>query len=115
MPALLHLGICTTSWALGLNDFHHPYTFQVSYVFPPSTLVPLILFKFLAEHVNAQLRLLILVAPCWMEAPWLPTVLNVLVVSHHKRSYHGSFGGPCAKGSAMSALTLWLFSDVLCR
>ena len=62
---------------LGLNAFSHPWTFQVSYVFPLPALVPLVLSKFL-EHVKAQLRHLILVAPCWMEAPWLPTVLNML-------------------------------------
>ena len=63
---------------LGLNAFSHPWTFQVSYVFPPPALVPLVLSKFLAEHVNSQLRWLILVAPCWMEAPWLPTALKML-------------------------------------
>ena len=57
----LHLG------TLGLNAFNHPWMFQVSYVFPP-TLVPMVLSKFLAEHVKGQLRHLILVAPCWMEA-----------------------------------------------
>ena len=65
-------------WALGLNAFSHPWNFQVSYVFPPLALVPLVLSKFLAEHVNGQLRHLILVAPWWMEAPLLPTVLNML-------------------------------------
>ena len=64
--------------ALRLNAFSHPWQFQVSYVFPPLALVPLVLSKFLAEHVNGQLRHLLLVAPCWMEAPWLPTVLNML-------------------------------------
>ena len=38
--------------ALGLNAFTHPWTFQVSYVFPPLALVPLDLSKFLAEHVS---------------------------------------------------------------
>ena len=47
-------------------------------MFPPPTLVPLVLYKFLAEHVKGQLRLLLLVAPCRMEAPWLSTVLNML-------------------------------------
>ena len=61
-----------------MNAFSHPWTFQVGYVFPPPALVPLVLSKFLAEHVNSQLRWLILMAPCWMEAPWLPTVLNML-------------------------------------
>ena len=65
--------------ALGLNAFCHPWKFQVSYVFPPLALVPLVLSKFLAEHVNGQLRYLLLVAPCWVEAPWLPTDLNMLV------------------------------------
>ena len=31
--------------ALGLNAFSHPWTFQVSYVFPPSVLVPLVFAK----------------------------------------------------------------------
>ena len=30
MPALLHLGISTTSGGLGLNAFNHPWMFQVS-------------------------------------------------------------------------------------
>ena len=50
--------------ALGLNAFSHAWTFQVGYVFLPLALV---LSKFLAEHVNGQLRHLILVVPCWME------------------------------------------------
>ena len=45
-------------------------------MFPPPTLVPLVLSKFLVEHVEGQPGLLILVVPCWMKAPWLPTVLN---------------------------------------
>ena len=72
LDTLLPLG------ALGLNAFSHPWTFQVSYVFPPLALVPHVLSKFLGEHVNVQLRWLILVAPCWVEASWLPTVLNML-------------------------------------
>ena len=63
--------------ALGLNAFNHPWTFQVSHVFPTPTLVPLVLSKSLVEHVNSQIRHLILVAPCLMEVPWLPTVLNI--------------------------------------
>ena len=63
--------------ALGLNAFNHHGMFQVSYIFPPA-LVPLVLSKFLTEHVKGQLRHLILVAPCWLEAPWPPAVLNML-------------------------------------
>ena len=47
-------------------------------MFLPPALVPLVLSKFLMEHVSGQLRHLILVAPCQMEACWLPTVLNML-------------------------------------
>ena len=47
-------------------------------MFPPPALVPLVMAKFLAEHVNGQVRHLLLVAPCWMESPWLPTVLSML-------------------------------------
>ena len=64
--------------ALGLNAFNHPWLYQISYVFPPPALVSLVMCKLLAEHVIDPFRLLILVAPCWMEAPWLPTILNML-------------------------------------
>ena len=63
---------------LGLNVFEYPWTYQVSYMFLPPALVPLTLSNFLADHVTGQFRILILVAPCWMEAPWLPTVLSML-------------------------------------
>ena len=64
--------------ARGLNTFNHSWMFEVSCVFPPPALVPLVLSKCLVEHVKGQVRHLILVTPCWMEAPWLPTVLNML-------------------------------------
>ena len=64
--------------ALGLGAFNHPWTTQVSYVFPPPALVPLVLSQFLVEHVKGQLRYLIMVSPCWIEAPWLSAVLNML-------------------------------------
>ena len=64
--------------ALRFNTYNNPWTYQSSYVFPPPALVPLFLCMFLAEHVTSQFRHLILVAPCWMEVPWLPLVLNML-------------------------------------
>ena len=65
--------------ALGLNAFNHPGKFQVNYVFSaPPALIPLVLSKLLVEYMLSQSRLLILVVPCWMEAPWLPTVLRML-------------------------------------
>ena len=50
----------------------------MSYVILPQALVPMILAKFLTECVTGQFSLFILVAPCWMEAPWLPTILSML-------------------------------------
>ena len=103
--------------ALGLNAFSHPWNFQVSYVFPPLALVPLVLSKFLAEHVNGQLRHLLLVAPCWMEAPWLPTVLNMLVDVPQwclllKNLVVDVSVGQALKDLQYQHLTLWLLSDV---
>ena len=101
--------------ALELNAFSHPWKFQVSYVFPPLALVPLVLSKFLAEHVNGQLRHLLLVAPCWMEAPWLPTVLNMLAdvpwqCPHVKDLIVDVLVGQAFKGLQYLHLTLWLLS-----
>ena len=103
--------------ALGLNAFNHPWTFQVSYVFPPLALVPLVLSMFLAEHVNGQLRHLILMPPCWMEAPWLPTVLNMLADVPQwcpiiKVLIVDVLVGQVLKGLPYLHLTLWLLSDV---
>ena len=126
-PVPLNPSIITTwnlhylwgSW--GWMPSNHPWTLQVSYVFPPPALVPLVLSKFLAQVVKGELRHLILVAPCWMEAPWFPTVLNMLAdilwqCPHHKRSCHGCFGRPGAQGSAVSAFNpLAAQQCVLCR
>ena len=103
--------------ALGLNAFSHPWNFQVSYVFPPPALVPLVLAKFLAEHINGQLRHLLLVAPCWMEAPWLPTVLSMLADIPRwcpiiKDLVMDVSEGQALKGLQYLHLTLWLLSDV---
>ena len=102
---------------LGLNAFSHPWTFQVSYVFPPPALVPLVLSKFLAEHVNGQLRWLILVAPCWIEAPWLPTVLNMFADVPQqcpiiKDLVVDVLVGHTLKGLTYLHLTLWQLSNM---
>ena len=102
--------------ALGLNAFNHPWTFQVSYLFPP-ILVPLVLSKFLAEHVRDQLRHLIVVSQCWMEAPWLPTVLNMLADDPHwcpiiKDLVMDILVGQVLKGLPYLHSNLWLLSDV---
>ena len=97
-----------------MNAFSHPRNFQVSYVFPPLALV---LSRFLAEHVNGQLRHLILVMPCWMEAPWLPTVLNMLadvpwLCPIIKDLVMDVSVGQSLKGLQFLHFTLWQLSDV---
>ena len=103
--------------ALRLNAFNQPGPFQVGYMFPPPALVPLVLSKFLAEHVKGQLRQLILVAPYWMEAPWLPTVLNMLAdvpwqCPIIKDLIVDASVGQVLKGLPYLHLTLWLLRDV---
>ena len=115
-----HYFTLETPWplgALGLNAFSHPWNFEVSFVFPPLALVPLVLSKFLAEHVNDQLKHLLLVAPCWMEAPWLPTVLNMLADVPQwcpmvKDLIKDVSVGQVLKDLRYLHLTLWLLSDV---
>ena len=48
---------------LGWNAFKHPWTYQVSYIFPAPALVPIVKSMFLKEHVTGYLRFLLLVAP----------------------------------------------------
>ena len=105
--------------ALRLNAFNHPWMFQVSYVFPPATSVSLVLSKFLAESVKGQLRLLILVAPCWIEAPWLPTILNMLVDIPWQCPIIKDLVMDVSVGHVLKCLsylhlTHWLFRDMCC-
>ena len=86
-------------------------------MFPPLALVPLVLSKFLADHVNGQLRWFILVAPCWMEAPWLPTVLNMLADVPQqcpivKDLVMGVLVGQALRGLRYLHLTLWQLSNM---
>ena len=90
-------------------------------MFPPPALVPLVQSKFLTEHVTGEFRLLILVAPCWMEVPWLPTVLNILQdIPRHccvvKDLIIGCFVRLGAQGSAISTFNhLGAQGYMLCR
>ena len=112
LKSLLPLG------ALVLNAFNHPWMFHVSYMFSPA-LVPLVLSKFLVEYVKGQCRHLNLVAPCWMEAFWLPTVLNMFTdipwwCPIIKDLVVDVSAGQVLKGQPYLHLTLWLLSNVCC-
>ena len=75
MSALLHLGYLWEPLGWMLSTI---LTYQVSYVFSSPALLPLVLSKCLGEDVTGQVWLLILVACCLMEVPWLPTAPNIL-------------------------------------
>ena len=66
------------SGSLGNENFQPPLDISVEVCVSSPALVSLVLSKFLEKDVTGQFRILILVAPCWMEASWLPTVLNML-------------------------------------
>ena len=105
--------------ALRLNVFNHLCRFQGSYVFPSPALIPLVLSEFLVKHVTSHFRLHILVAPCWMEAPWLLTVLKILEdVSHcspiMKDLVTNVVVGQVLKDLPFLLLSLWLLRDMCC-
>ena len=86
-------------------------------MFLPPSLVPLVLSTFLAEHVKGQFRQLILVAPCWMEALWLPSVLSMLADIPQwcpiiKDLIMDVSVGQVLKSLPYLHLTLWLISNV---
>ena len=73
----------------------------------------------LVDYVTGQFGL-ILVVPCWMEAPWLPNVLNMLTdISHQcpiiKALHHGYLGWVGVQRSAITAFNPFgLLRDVHC-
>ena len=91
----------------------------MSYMFPSPTLVPLVLSMFLVENVTGQFRLLIQMASLWIEATWLPVVLNMLVDIHHccpivQNLVMDVSLDQVLKGLPSLQLALWLISDVCC-
>ena len=95
---------------LELNTFNHPWKCQVSYAFPPA-IVPSILPILLAKHVTG------LVAPCWMEAPWLPTVHSyvgehLLLLCHGENPVRNISVNQVLRALPLIHSTLWLHKDV---
>ena len=64
--------------ALGLNTFNYPWKNQLSYVFLPPILLPPAVLEVSGRTHHKSIQPTVLVAPCWVEVPWLPTVLNKL-------------------------------------
>ena len=79
MPALLHLGISTSSGGLGVECLQPSSDISGKLHVSPSCINSSGSVQVSGRTCLSQLRQLILVAMCWMEVPWLPTVLNMLV------------------------------------
>ena len=103
IPASLQLGNTTTSGGFGVE-----YLQQSLEVSGKLCVSSSCISSSSSINVSGGTCLLILVAPCWMEAPWLPTVLNLLadIPWHHaivKDLSHGCFSVPHGQRSAISA------------
>ena len=117
VPALLHIGISTTSWGVRVECL--PPSMDVSgrlHVFS-SGISSSGSVQVLTENVKDQLKQFILVAPCWMEAPCLSTVLNMLEdvpwqCPVLKDLIIDVSVGLVLKGLSYLDLTLWLLNDV---
>ena len=107
--------------ALVLNAFSHPWNCQVSYVFPPLALVPLVLSKFSSRTCQQSTQTFTsggsmldggsLASNCSQHAGRCS-----LAVSSCKRSHRGCFGRPGTQVSAISAFNpLAAQQFVLCR
>ena len=117
MPALFHLENSTTSGGLGVECLQPSLDFSGKLFVSSSGASFSSSVHVLAEHVNNQLRHLILVVLCWMEAPWLPTVLNMLAdvpwqCPIIKDSVMDVLVGQALKGLQYLHLTLWQLSNV---
>ena len=103
--------------ALGLNAFTHSRTYQASHVFPPRV-VSLLVYRFHAEPITGVFKLLILVVPCWIDAP-LTSHISQHVGRHSLSVYclkfhHGCLVDLMLKGLPSLLLTVWLLRDVYC-
>ena len=117
MPTLFHFGNSTASRGHGVQCLRPSLEIEISYVFPPPVLVPLVLSKFLAEHVNSPTQTFT------SGGSMLDGGSLASHSSHHagrcssavpscKRYHRGCFGRPGAQGSVKSAFNLWLLSNV---
>ena len=117
MPALFHFGNSTACWGLGVECLQPSLDFSGKLFVSSTSSGPSCSVQVSGRHVNGQLRHMILVAPYWMEAPWLPTILNMLVDVPRqcpiiKDLTVDVLVGQALKGLQYLHLTLWQLSDV---
>ena len=115
----LHLGKSHTLGNLGVGCFQPSLDLLGELHVSSSCISPTSSVHILAEHITSHLRFLILLAPCWMEASWLPTVLNMLVDVPYWCPIIPDLMvavsvGWVLKGLQLLHLTLWLLRDMCC-
>ena len=108
MSVLLHLGKSTISGNLRINAFIHPWTYQVSCVFSPPTLVPLILSQAPCRTCHRSIQTSFS-SDTLFDGGFLASQhsqhfgRDILSVSHHKRPYHKCFSRLGGEGSVVAA------------
>ena len=117
MSAVIHLRKSTTSGSLGFECFQPPLDLSGELWVSSSYIGFLVLSRFLSKHVTGEFKLLILVAPCWMEALWLPIVLGLEADIPHwypivKDLIMDISVGWELRGLLRQHFTLWLVRDM---
>ena len=117
MPALLHLGISTISGVLGVECLQPSLDVSGKLCVSSSCISSSGSVHVSGRTFKGQFRHLILVASYWMEAPWLPTVLNMLADVPQQCPIIKDLTvdvsvGQVLKGRPYLHLNLWLLSDV---
>ena len=119
MPALFHLRNASTSGGLEVECLQLSLEASGKLCVSSSCFGSSSSVHISGRTVKGQLRLLILVAPCWMEGPWLPTILNMLadiaqLCAIVKDLIMDVLVGSVLKGLPYLHLTLWLLRDTCC-
>ena len=101
MSALLHPGKFATSGSLRVGHFQPSLEVSAELYTSPSSMSSPSSVQVSIRTDHKSIQTFILASPCLIEAPWLPTVLNML--SHHKRSHEGYIGRPGSQAYAITA------------
>ena len=115
MPALFHFGNSTTSGGLGVECLQPSLDLSGKLCVSSSSSGPSCSVKVSSRTCQQSTQTFeFLVAPCWMEAPWLPTIPNMLADVPHwqcpiiKDLIMDVSVGPCSSRVCdICILTLW--------
>ena len=80
MTALFHFGNSTASGDLGVECLQPSLEFSGKLCVSSSSSGPSCSVQVSSRTCQQSTQTFTFGAPCWMEAPWLPTVLNMLTV-----------------------------------